>query len=696
MGKASIKTDLVGIDSLIRKWGQTHKFAIADKPTVIHRKRQDKPADFVKIMGKGAFYVAEWRCCDKDGCSEVSLNLKPRLYLNAILHLLLFSALFYTVFVMEGIVQKYTNTKLLQCLIGAILTILLIWWKDSRLSFKLARLENSFWNLAKENYDTLQLTRADGSVYSRKSRLTAELLLTGTLVCIGIIFLGGLGAILACLLCLPFLVMIAAETLRSSNPQWNWHFWIISNMARWTFLMLAILGIATILSSLEIIQNLETYDGKSNNSSLRQTIKQGTFRAVYPATAEFLEEDVNLRLNRMADRDISGLKDKTPQERSRWRRIFFYLYGLAFFLIAAITVFIFVALPLRGIFKSRKIWCDEVGKSEGLQGPTVPYLPRAWKRPVPRMLRFLIFFHYIFGGLINLAAAIFCLDGLSYLFIGRTLLIERSANLWSWIFATSQIVMGSWWGQVAGAALVLAINIPILLVLMTYARRWLRNVFLTIHISLGRLNGTEIFGEKYSLMDKYLTDVCLKFHIKRPVLFLTKDSNALVRLHWLSLTGRPVIEITSGTFDLLSQEELKAVIAHELGHVRQGLWKIRILKYLSSAALFPNHYLTLCLNWSQKEIHADQFALELTDDQQSLKNALVKMSTAQISYLNGSNQQKTSFSRNWLVSKISTKWHSIMISARFFWGDNLFGYAHPYLSERLEMLNAYTPKKKVG
>jgi Zn-dependent protease with chaperone function len=466
-------------------------------------------------------------------------------------------------------------------------------------------------------------------------------------------------------------------------------------MARWTFLMLAILAIATVLSSLDIIQNLELYKERPNHSSFRQAIKQGAFRTVSPATAEFLEDDVKFRLQNMADKEVSGLKDKTPQERSRWRRIIFYFNGLVLFLVAVVAVFIFVGIPLRGIFKSRKRWCDEVGKSDGLQGPGVPYLPKAWRKQVPRMLHILIFFHYLFGGLVNLAAAVFCLDGLSYLFVGRTLLIARSANLWSWIFATSEIVMGVRFGQLAGAVLVLAINTPILLVLMTYARRLLRKVFLGIHISFRGFNDSETFGEKYLLVDKYISDVCLKSNINRPVLFLAKDRNALVRLHWLSLTGKPVIEITRGAFELLFPDELKVVIAHELGHIRQGLWKIRILKFLSSAALFPNHYLTLCLNWSQKEIHADKFALELTRDPESLKNALVKISAAQTSYLRGSSgQQKTSFSNSRLASKISAKWHSIMISARFFWGDNLFGYAHPYLSERLEMLDVYTPKRK--
>ncbi len=682
MGRVLIKAEFVEVDSLVRKWAQIRNLTIAHEATPTHCNQADNASEFVEVTGKGAFYVAKWQCGVKDDCYEVSLNLKPRIYLNVILHLMLFAGLCYAVFVMRNIVQEYTNTKLLQFSVSAILVILLLWWKDRKLSARLVRLENSFWQLAEGHYDTLQLTRAEGSVYSRKSRLLTELLLTGALVWIGIIALGWLGAIVTSLLCLPFMVMIVAETLRSNDPQWHWHFWIIGNMARWTILMLAVLAIATVLSALDIIQNLELYKERPDNLSFTQAIRHGSFRDISPATAELLESDVKARLQNMADKEVSELKNKTPLERLRWRRIIFYFNGLFVFLVAAVTVCLFSVIPLRSIFKSRERWCDEVGKSEGPQGPAVPYLPKAWKRQVPRMLRGLIFFHYLFGGLINLAAVVFCMDGLSYLFIGRTILIERSANLWSWILATSEIVMGERFGRVAGAVLVLAINIPLLLILATYAKRFLCSVVLAIRVSILGIKGSATLNEEFSLIDEYIKEECSRFNINRPILFFTKEADALVRLKWLSLSGKPVIEITKGAFELLNPDEMRAVIAHELGHVKQGLWKIWILKVLSSAALFPNHYLTLCLDWSKKEVQADEFALEVTGDPKSLKTALVKMSSAQGSVFSPSPGNTTTSNR--FAAGVQRRWRDMLISIQFFMGDGLLGYVHPYLSERLE------------
>ena len=93
----------------------------------------------------------------------------------------------------------------------------------------------------------------------------------------------------------------------------------------------------------------------------------------------------------------------------------------------------------------------------------------------------------------------------------------------------------------------------------------------------------------------------------------------------MPLGGKSIIELSSGTIELLTQQELRAAIAHELGHIRQGLWKVSALKLLSSLAMFPNYYLTLCLDWAKKEMDADQFALKIIKDTEPLKQALIKM-----------------------------------------------------------------------
>jgi Zn-dependent protease with chaperone function len=170
--------------------------------------------------------------------------------------------------------------------------------------------------------------------------------------------------------------------------------------------------------------------------------------------------------------------------------------------------------------------------------------------------------------------------------------------------------------------------------------------------------------------------MCAHISCRTPRILRTKSKNINIQLHYLP--GNAVIEISQGALDLLKMEELKAVIAHELGHIEQGLWKIRILKLLSSLAFFPNHYLTLCLDWPRYEIEADEFAIRLLHNSQLLKQALVKIATAQT--LPQTTQKR------W---RLPARFYTILIAVRFFFGDALFGYAHPNLSERLAAIDTH-------
>lgn len=105
--------------------------------------------------------------------------------------------------------------------------------------------------------------------------------------------------------------------------------------------------------------------------------------------------------------------------------------------------------------------------------------------------------------------------------------------------------------------------------------------------------------------------------------------------------------------------------------------------------MFPNYYLTLCIDWAKKEMDADQFALAVTKDPQSLKQALIKISTAQISYSMLATDSSLGFFNKPLKTSLrifSKRLHSVIISVKFFFGDGLIGYVHPYLSERLEAI----------
>ena len=352
-----------------------------------------------------------------------------------------------------------------------------------------------------------------------------------------------------------------------------------------------------------------------------------------------------------------------------------------------VAVYGFSLGPLCRLLKTQNTWKYQVNRQMEAQGTFIPYLPRAWEWETPKSLRTLIFFHWVFGGIFNVAVALLCTDSMSYMLVGHALFLGKTANLWSWIFALSEIIFGATVGQVIGGIFVIAAILPILLLLITYIRRCVLMLRLTLRVLYACLDRPCVESNALGCIKNYAQQVCLKYQISTPIIILTQRRNIIIEVHWLPLIGKSIIELSQDTLDLLSPQELKAAITHEIGHIRQGLWKVSALKFLSSLALFPNYYLTLCMDWAKKEIEADRFALDVTKDVQSLKQALVKISTAQIPYSILS-ENSVGYGKN-LLAKIATKFKNVSISINFFFGDGLFGYAHPYLSERLKAVEVY-------
>ena len=691
MGKALIKADLFEITDLVQKWAKDNKMMLAKTSLATIDRLPHHFEGHTQLKAKDCLYAAAWQCKPAEDGVELSVTLEPSLGPFLILHTSLFLGLWFTIGAMRNIVHEYTAFNLMKLCTCSILVMLIIWWKDSRFSLRLTRLENSFWDRARVAHDTLQLTRAEGTLYTKRSRLSTELLLCGSLVYIGKVLLGAWGIMISSLLCFPFFSMLVIDCMQRNNPHWHWRLWIVGSMARWTYLMVFTLATIPLLFALEFTQNLELYKPENRNLSVSQSFKQARFREIASATAKFLEEDAARRIREYVEYTSSSYHE-TKEEQASSKNIYLYTYCSGFLLIIVVMILFFIIMPFKRLLvKSHEIWRLETGKNKSLQGPFVPYLRMAWKWKMPLLFRVTVVFHCIFGGAINLLAGVFCFDGLSYALTGRTFLFEKNAYLWSWMFAFGKMLFGKASGQIIGQVLTVAVCLPFLTLLGTYVRRLIQSIFLMIRVQLTRLNWSKCKDSKLSFINAFTKEVCLTNGIKAPEIILTANNSVTIRSHWLALSCQAVIEISRGAIELLEWEELKSVIAHELGHIRQGLWKIWVLKTLSSLLLFPNHYLTVCVNWSKLEIDADQFALSLTKDSLPLKHALIKISTAQLSYFQvAPARRKTTRPLSMLrifTGSIKDRWYNTLVSIRFFFGDGLLGYVHPCLPERLEAID---------
>ena len=647
----------------------------------------DSAASDSCIKGVGASCLAAISFRSEDRGCVAEIRVRPRLHWTMVLFGILFVLLGWSFVLIYQLLREWTLSETFWLMLCVILVISLMHWKDNRLSGKLARIELSFWDLAKSRYDIQRQTRADGQINRRRSRAVIELVFTGYLVVLGGMFLGGWGVVLILVLCVPILVMIVTDISWGDDPAWHWRLWIMGNMGRWTFLMLAIFGVAAILIALEMFMTLEMYKDPDSWSP-RQAIAECQFRDIPPATAERLETDIKGHLwNMSASKPADGAQGR--------QRVRFLGNSIFIFLVIIVSIVGFVLIPFRGLLRSQGRWGSEVGEMEARDGPCVPYLPKAWNWHPPRLLRGVILFHSIFGCLIHVAATVFCIEGISYAFLGRAILWDQIANLWSWVFAVSKILLGDSFGWRVGLILVVVTSSPVLMMLGTFTRRMILNVLLIGRFRLIRQGNSKDFTQSFDQIERFIEVACLREHVRRPILRLTSCDDIVIRLRGMLLSKAAVLEISRGAVDLLDGAELQAVVAHEVGHLSQGIGRVGALKLLSSLALFPNHYLTLCLNWPASEIKADRFALAKTGNPEALQRAIVKISIAQLNYLR-SNVSRRSADRakmNGIKGGVLRRTRGALridyASIRFFFGDRLFGYAHPYVSERLEAIAVF-------
>jgi len=409
-------------------------------------------------------------------------------------------------------------------------------------------------------------------------------------------------------------------------------------------------------------------------------------RGITPPTDEALEGDCIECFRELAEHDFSspghpsGTIDPILSTKIRGRMV---LYGWIFLVILWIPVYLFSVRPFCAILNKQHKWAVESINCRRLDGPSPLHLPQAWAWKSARSVRYMIILHYIVGAIVNTAAAILCVGCLGYAFSGRSFLFANTANLCSWLFASSKMALGPTTGQIAAVLTSIALTLPLLALIGVFIRRALLVLFLWFTLLTRRRSSRS--QPRASRLQEYLTRICREHGIKVPVLLLTRKKGTRIRLLHVAVANAAVIELSADALEILSDQELAAVISHEVAHIRQGLWPTTVLRALSCLALFPNYYLTLCLDWADKEIDADRFAVAVTGDADALKRALVKVSASQLTYVTGSDVVKEGF---WTrpLSMLRIHWNSVRASLRFFFGDGLLGYTHPYLSDRLEAI----------
>ena len=687
MGQVLIKTDIGQVNTLISEWCAENNFYM--NPAICSREKHNTSEANV-ITATNLWHRITWEYYLSPKGILAKLQVRSRTYIDVIFCLVICLGLFYALYTFDLLLSFNIDTVLSSLLTSCILMAALWLWLF-KLGHRLSCLNAGFWKTANQKYDCIQLTPGGNDISFVKMATMAlcccslTYLITNFFGALGIIFFGIPVSI-------PIILYLYLKA-HKRNPQSEWRVWIMTNMFTWVRLMMMILLIIAVPLFLEVFA---THTSNKMSIDLPLRFKAEYFRKVTPAEAAALEQNCFDFFYALADKQFclmfSTANSDIASFRKTWIENSISHKSKQVFYVLAVGIAYILSLPIIAILKRHKDWQNHIidmdNRSKEL---SMPYLPQSWRWKQSLGMNILIWVSALFGAVINWAGIIVCIEGLSYLFFGQTFIYAQFANLWSWLAAIPKIAFGIKAGSIIATLLIFIINIPFLILLAIFLLRTLSFIILLFRMSSFPAQTLEK-QEKYAFVKSYIMKICNENHLPSPVLVFTKDQQPRLYMQYIYFFNKTVLFISQRTLDLLTIEELQAAIAHEIGHIRQGQWKISWLKLLSSLALFPNYYLTFCIDWAKKEIDADKFAVEVTKNTEALKHALIKMSTfhmtCSMSAADQHNLRKLHFG---LRQKMFNKYiMPAVASLKFYFSVALIGYIHPCLSERLQAIDQHS------
>jgi len=157
--------------------------------------------------------------------------------------------------------------------------------------------------------------------------------------------------------------------------------------------------------------------------------------------------------------------------------------------------------------------------------------------------------------------------------------------------------------------------------------------------------GPRQYSTLYGIYRECLRDLAI---YPEPALYV--NQSPLINSYALG-QDQPYIVINSGTLDFFEPEELRTVLAHELGHIKcnhtlliqMALWSMGMAQMLGEMTLGLGNLVSTGLlyafyEWRRKaELSADRAALLVTDDLRPLTTTMMKLAGGSYRYANECN-----------------------------------------------------------
>jgi len=338
-----------------------------------------------------------------------------------------------------------------------------------------------------------------------------------------------------------------------------------------------------------------------------------------------------------------------------------------------------------GLLRTAKLWGQSLGFLDTPKSITTPAL-RGGDASAMGILTPVLVVHYLLGSVITFGTAIVSVDAVVYLLTGGVLLCKPLAVLFAWIFTVSSIVLPGTAGRLIAGALLMMMVLPFMLFLVNNIRRFV--VFLIPERAKGKRQEEKLLStmEKDKLVGlcDFIGEVSERSSLRKPIVQLDSHSQLPISIGGRLLTGVSCLTIVPRILSYLDDEELKSAVAHELGHLAQGLRRMEWLKLFSVITMFSNYYLTLCIDTLRHETNADKFAIKTGISPEVLERAIIKTCIFSLTAGNPVSRHTQKESEN--IRKVTPRLGGIRMVYEFFFGEAILGYTSPVVSYRLSQI----------
>lgn len=185
------------------------------------------------------------------------------------------------------------------------------------------------------------------------------------------------------------------------------------------------------------------------------------------------------------------------------------------------------------------------------------------------------------------------------------------------------------------------------------------------------------------IVDK-LNAICVFAGIDKPFIVVDKEDSIAANVKFIFPFGI-FIRLTQRAMDELDGDELEALLAHEIFHVKKHGLAFSVMNFLSEWTLFGGGFLTLSQNSKEMEYDADRFALQWLSQNRKDRNILVSL-LDKVSIVNSiGGLAYSQGAMNFIGSRPEKKSQTIhKFIDQLFFGDIILSYVHPTINERIE------------